>query len=344
MSDSQSAIPKPRVDLPAEKLMEMYRQMLLIRRFEERCAQQYQMGKIKGFCHLYIGQEAVGVGTVAALGEKDYIFQTYRDHGQALIRGCSSREVMAELFGKATGCSKGKGGSMHMFKVSHGMMGGNGIVGGHVPLATGVGWKLMYNKEKAVAVCFMGEAAMNQGVFHESLNMASLWNLPVIYIVENNLYGMGTAVHRASAEPELHLRTPGAYRIRGVKVDGMDVLEMYAAIDEARTIAIEEGRPTFINAVCYRYRGHSMSDPAKTYRTKDEVSQWQLRDPMKRLEAQYPDLFPEEKVEALEKEIKEEVMDAIKFAEDSPFPNDREIWSDVYIDYPGYIGPDGEFR
>lgn len=339
---SKSTVPEPRVKLPDEKIVEMYRQMLLIRRFEERCAQQYQMTKIKGFCHLYIGQEAVAVGSVAALEEKDYIFQTYRDHGHALIRGISSREVMAELFGKATGCSKGKGGSMHLFNAETGMMGGNGIVGGHVPLATGVGWKAMYNKTGEVVVCYMGEAAVNQGVFHESLNMASLWNLPVIYICENNLFGMGTAVHRASAERELYMRTPGAYRIRGVRADGMDVLDMYRVTKEAVDRARKDGRPTFIEAVCYRYRGHSMSDPATTYRTKDEVSNWQAKDPMLRLQEQFPKLLTEDLIKELDDKIKEEVMDAIKFADESPFPDEDELYKDIYVNYPGYPGPDGK--
>lgn len=341
-SRRKAHIPEPKIVLPDEKLMEMYRQMLLIRRFEERCAQQYQMMKIKGFCHLYIGQEAVAVGSVAALEDKDYIFQTYRDHGHALIRGISAREVMAELFGRVTGCSKGKGGSMHLFKAETGMMGGNGIVGGHVPLAVGVAWKSMYNKTGEVVLCYMGEAAVNQGVFHESLNMASLWNLPVVFICENNRYGMGTAVHRASAENQLYMRTPGAYRIRGVRADGMDVLDMYKVTKEAVDRARSTGRPTFIEAICYRYRGHSMSDPATTYRTKDEVAEWQSKDPMVRLQEQFPALLTEDVVKKMDEEIKEIVMDSIKFAEESPFPDDRELWTDVYIDYPGYPGPDDE--
>ena len=316
--------------------------MLLIRRFEERTAQQYQMQKIHGFCHLYIGQEAVAVGSVAALEAKDYIFTTYRDHGHALIRGISPREVMAELFGKAAGCSKGKGGSMHMFNAAAGMMGGNGIVGGHVPLATGAAWAARYNKTGQVVICYMGEAAMNQGVFHESLNMASLWNLPVVYIVENNRYGMGTAVTRASAEPQLYMRTAGAYRIRGVQCDGMDLLDVYNTTKQAVDRARNTGRPTFIEAVCYRYRGHSMSDPATTYRTKDEVQAWRAKDPMDRLREQYPDLLTDDLVKTMEDEIKEIVMDSIKFADEAPQPDPRELYTDIYIDYPGYPGPDAK--
>jgi len=325
--------------LKNDDIMEIYRQMLLCRRFEERCAQMYQMRKIQGFCHLYIGQEAVAVGTVYALEEKDWIFQTYRDHAHALIRGISANEVMAELFGKKTGCSKGKGGSMHLFNAEAGMMGGNGIVGGHVPLATGAAFKSKYNDTKQVAVCYMGEAAMNQGVFHESLNMASLWDLPAVYIVENNLYGMGTAVERASAEPELYKRTEGAYRIPGIRCDGMDVLEMYGVMIEAAERARKYDGPTFLEAITYRYRGHSMSDPATSYRNKDEVSIWQKKDPMYRLQEDYPKLLTEKEIEDMDAAVKEEVQASIKFAEESEQPDESELYTDIYIDYPGYPGP-----
>ncbi len=330
---------KPRVILPDDQIVEIYRQMLLCRRFEERTAQMYQMQKIKGFCHLYIGQEAVAVGSLFATQPQDYIFTTYRDHAHALLRGISAREVMAELFAKATGCSKGKGGSMHLFNAKAGMMGGNGIVGGHVPLATGVGWKAMYNKTDEVVLCYMGEAAVNQGVFHESLNMASLWNLPVIYICENNLFGMGTAVHRASAESDLYKRTEGAYRIPGVRCDGMDVLEMYAVTKEACERARNEGRPTFIEAITYRYKGHSMSDPATSYRKKDEVEQWKSKDPLDRLAAQFPKILTADLIKEMDEKIKDEVQDSIQFAEESPYPDPSELYTDIYIDYPGFPGP-----
>ncbi len=336
-SDDESVpIGRPPVRLEEERLIEIHRQMLLCRRFEERTAQMYQMRKIQGFCHLYIGQEAVAVGSVAALEKQDYIFQTYRDHAHALIRGISAREVMAELFGKKTGCSGGKGGSMHMYKAETGMMGGNGIVGGHVPLATGVAFKSAYNDLPEVTICYMGEAAVNQGVFHECLNMASLWNLPIIYIVENNLYGMGTAVHRASAEDQLYKRTEGAYRIPGVRCDGMDVLEVYAEVKAAADRARNDRRPTFIEAITYRYRGHSMSDPATSYRNKAEVQHWQERDPIARLQAQYPKLFTEEMVKAADEKIKEEVQDAIKFADESDFPGPEALYTNVYVDCQGY--------
>lgn len=325
--------------LKSDDILELYRQMLLCRRFEERCGQMYQMRKIQGFCHLYIGQEAVAVGTIAALEKPDLIFQTYRDHAHALLKGISARECMAELFGKATGCSKGKGGSMHFFRASTGMMGGNGIVGGHVPMATGAAFASRYNDKKQVSVCYMGEAAVNQGVFHESLNMASLWKLPAIYITENNLYGMGTAVERASAEDQLWKRTEGAYRIPGIRCDGMDVLEMYGVMYEAAERARRGEGPTFLEAITYRYRGHSMSDPATTYRNKDEVNQWQRRDPMSRLQADFPKVLTDTIIEKMDVAIKEEVQEAIQFAEDSPFPDPSELYTDIYLDYPGYPGP-----
>lgn len=331
----------PVTDLPVSEdtLRQWYRQMLLLRRFEEKCGQQYQMKKFSGFCHLYIGQEAVAVGSIGALElGKDFVFQTYRDHAHALLMGLSCKDVMAELFMKHSGCSKGKGGSMHLYNAKMRFLGGNGIVGGHVPVATGAAFASKYRKEGAVSVCYMGDAAVNQGTFHESLNMAGLWSLPAIYIVENNIYGMGTAVHRSCAEPELYKRTEGAYRIPGVRVNGMDVLEVYTEMKKAVDRARNENRPTFLEMVTYRYRGHSMSDPATAYRTKDEVGEWQLKDPMKRLEDQFPDLFPESWIKEIDKEIKDEVQESIDFAEQSELPPQSAIWSHVYVDCEGYPG------
>jgi pyruvate dehydrogenase E1 component alpha subunit len=327
-------LPEPKFT-PA-KIKDMYRQMLLIRRFEERTAQQYQMQKIRGFCHLYIGQEAVAVGSVAAIEDRDYIYTTYRDHAHALIRGCTPRSVMAELFGKATGCTKGKGGSMHLYAVESRFMGGNGIVAGHVPVATGTAFKSQYNKSGEVTLCYFGDSVVNQGVYHESLNMASLWNCPIVYICENNLYGMGTAVHRASAEDRLYLRSEGAYRIPGVRCNGMDAVEMYKVTKAAVELARNEGRPVFIEAITYRYRGHSMSDPATAYRNKDEVTRWRTLDPLESFAAQFPEVLTKDYIEELEVEIKEVVADSIKFAEESPLPDPAELYTDVYIDYPGY--------
>jgi pyruvate dehydrogenase E1 component alpha subunit len=219
-------------------------------------------------------------------------------------------------------------------------MGGNGIVGGHIPLATGAAFASKYRNEGAVSVCYMGDAAVNQGTFHESLNMAGIWNLPAIYIVENNLYGMGTAVERSHAQPEQWKRTGDAYRIPGVEVNGMDFFDVYKAMKEAVDRARNESRPTFLEMKTYRYRGHSMSDPATTYRTKDEVNKYRTLDPIDNMVQRFPDLFPEEYLAAVEAELKEEIDEAIKFAEESPFPDPSEIWTHVYIDYPGYPGRD----
>ncbi|HET9725508.1 MAG TPA: pyruvate dehydrogenase (acetyl-transferring) E1 component subunit alpha, partial [Gemmatimonadales bacterium] len=255
------------------------RQMVLIRRFEEKAGEAYSLGKIGGFCHLYIGQEAVAVGSLAVLRPDDYITCSYREHGHALARGISARAVMAELFGKATGCSKGKGGSMHLFDASLGFLGGHAIVGGHIPLATGMAFAAKYRETDQVAVCYFGEAAVNNGAFHESLNMAALWKLPVIFVCENNRYGMGTAIERSSAVPEVWRRA-SAYDLRGEAVDGMDVLAVRDAVTRAAAECRPEGgKPVLLEARTYRYRGHSMSDPA-TYRTREELEQQKRHDPL----------------------------------------------------------------
>ncbi len=325
------------VPLSEKELKESFRQMLLIRRFEEKTGQQYQMRKFSGFCHLYVGQEAVAVGSTLAIElGKDYVFTTYRDHAHGLLMGIPAGEVMAELFMRESGCSKGKGGSMHLYNGKLRFMGGNGIVGGHIPPATGAAFASKYRKEGAVVLCLLGDAAVNQGTFHESLNMAGLWDLPCIYIAENNLYGMGTSVVRSHAEPDLYKRTECAYGIPGFQVNGMDMLEVYEATSEAVERARKESRPTFLEMVTYRYRGHSMSDPATSYRTKDEVGEWQKKDPIERLKIQFPGLFSEDYVKDVDKEVRQEVEDAIKFAEESEFPGQSEIWTHVYVDCPGY--------
>ena len=328
------------VPLSEKQLKDSFWQMLLVRRFEEKTGQQYQMQKFSGFCHLYVGQEAVVVGSLLAIElGKDYVFTTYRDHAHALLMGIPPGEVMAELFMRESGCAKGKGGSMHLYNAKMRFMGGNGIVGGHIPPATGAAFASKYRKEGAVVLCLLGDAAVNQGTFHESLNMAGLWELPCVYIVENNLYGMGTSVSRSHAEPELYKRSQCSYRIPGRRVNGMDMLEVYDTVTEAVERARKESRPTFLELVTYRYRGHSMSDPATSYRTKDEVSEWQTKDPIERLKVQFPDLFPEDYVKKVDKEVREEVEEAIKFAEESAFPDQSEIWTHVYVDCPGY--PEG---
>src|SRR5579872_6015179 len=267
-------------DTPAPSRKELLRDMLLIRRFEERCAEAYALGKIGGFCHLYIGQEAVGVGAISALREDDYIITSYRDHGQALARGVSPRAVMAELFGKATGCSHGKGGSMHLFSREHHFLGGHGIVGGNIPIATGVAFAIKYRGGDQVCLCFFGEAAVNNGAFHEALNMAGLWKLPVIYLIENNRYGMGTALERASAINDIVERAR-AYDMPRAVVDGQDVLAVRHVVAEAVQRARVEQIPTLVEARTYRFMGHSMSDAVSgTYRTKAELDQYRKRDPI----------------------------------------------------------------
>src|SRR5947208_6694396 len=262
-----------------ETLVKMFRQMLLIRRFEEKCAESYSLGKIGGFCHLYIGQEAVGVGSISALRPDDYILTSYREHGQAIAKGITPDAVMAELYGKATGCSRGKGGSMHLFDADVNFLGGHAIVGGQIPLATGVAFASKYKETDQVALCFFGEAAVNQGAFHESLNMAQLWKLPCIYVCENNKYGMGTSLERAMSLQNISEKAC-AYELESEYVDGMDVL----AVREATLRAVERARkdylPTLLEFHTYRFIGHSMSDPGN-YRTRAEIEKYQERDPIK---------------------------------------------------------------
>ena len=310
------------------------RQMLLIRRFEEKSGEAYSLGKIGGFCHLYIGQEAVAVGSIAALGPDDYITASYREHGHALARGISPRAVMAELFGKAEGCSGGKGGSMHLFDASLGFLGGHGIVGGHIPLTTGMAFAAKYRNTDQVAVCYFGEAAVNNGAFHEALNMAALWKLPAIYICENNRYGMGTALERASAIYDISQRAC-SYDMANAVVDGQDVLAVYeataAAVERART----EKKPTLLEVRTYRFMGHSMSDPIHGhYRTKEEVEEKRQRDPIQVWSKQLIDdgVMDEAAIRALDEEVQAEVMDAYEFAEQAPDPEPGELWTHVYAE------------
>ncbi len=310
----------------------LLRQMLLIRRFEERAGEAYALGKIGGFCHLYIGQEAVAVGSIAALGEHDYLMCSYREHGHALARGITARTVMAELFGKATGCSKGKGGSMHLFDASLGFLGGHAIVGGHIPLATGAGFGIKYRKTDQVTVCYFGEAAVNNGAFHESLNMAALWKLPVIYLCENNRYGMGTALERASAINDIAQRSC-SYDMAAETVDGMDVLAVFEATERAVARARADKTPTLLEARTYRFMGHSMSDPIHGhYRTREEVEQQKEKDPIRGLfrQLESSELFTQEELTAMDAEVTGEVDDAVTFADESPGPEAEELYTDVY--------------
>ena len=320
--------------LKKELLLDMYRSMLLIRRFEERSGQQYGLGKIAGFCHLYIGQEAVAVGTTHAVRPTDYIISAYRDHGQALARGSDPGMVMAELFGRSTGYSKGKGGSMHLFDIEHHFYGGHAIVGGQIPLATGMAFASRYRNEDRITVCFFGDAAANQGSFHECLNIASKWKLPVVYLCENNRYGMGTDIGRVSAEAEIYKRAC-AYAMRGEQVDGMDVLKVYEAVkDCAEDVRAGRG-PVLLEARTYRYRGHSMADPA-TYRDKSEVEGERKNDPIPKLRDYLvrAKSATDKDLEAIDTEVKKVVDEAIKFADQSPEPSEDELWTDTIVE-PG---------
>ncbi len=315
-----------------EFLHKLLYDMLLIRRFEEKSAQMYGLQKIGGFCHLYIGQEAVAVGAIAALNlKKDYVLTAYRDHGHALACGLEPNKAMAELFGKATGCSKGKGGSMHFFDVSNGFYGGNGIVGAQIPIATGMALKLRYNNEDGVALCFFGDGAIHQGVFHESLNLAKLWQLPIIYICENNQYGMGTSIDRASSVTDFYKKS-AAYNIPGKQVNGMNVLTVYEEMSLAVKQAREQKKPTFLEIRTYRYKGHSMSDPGK-YRTKEEIESYKEQDPIVILQKQMmaENLLTQEDYDKIDSKIKQICNESVTFAEQSPEPLPDSLYENVII-------------
>jgi pyruvate dehydrogenase E1 component alpha subunit len=306
--------------------------MLDIRRFEEKAAEMYALGRIGGFCHLYIGQEAVAVGALAALREDDYVIGSYREHGQALARGMSMRAAMAELFGKAAGCSRGKGGSMHLFDAEHNFLGGHGIVGGHLPIAAGVGFSIKYRDTDQVIVCFFGEAAVNIGAFHEAMNMSALWTLPVIFLCENNRYGMGTALERASAIADVGERAC-SYDMASEIVDGMDVLEMKRAMERAVRRARTWSHPTFLEVRTYRFMGHSMSDPLHgVYRTKEELEEHRSRDPILGFvdELKATGIVDDAQLEAMRAEVDAAVEDAVAFAENAPDPDLSELHTDVY--------------
>lgn len=311
-------------------LFMLLEEMLLIRRFEEKAAQMYGLQKIGGFCHLYIGQEAVAAGSIAALDlKKDYVLTAYRDHGHALACGMEPDSLMAELFGKAAGCSRGKGGSMHLFDVSRHMFGGNGIVGGHIPVATGVAFKLRYNKEDGVVLCYFGDGAIHQGAFHESLNMAKIWNLPIVYICENNQYGMGTDFRRVSSVYDLSVMG-NSYGIPGKQVNGMDVLEVYEEVSESVKLAREKHLPSFLEIKTYRYKGHSMSDPGK-YRTKEELEEYKQQDPVLILKnaMTVENLLTEDEFESMDNRCREIANKAADFAENSEGPALESLYEDV---------------
>jgi len=305
------------MDTATERLFRMYEKMLLIRRFEEAAARAYAVGKIRGFCHLYIGEEPVAVGAIENLEKQDYVVCTYREHGHALARGMSSREVMAELFGKATGCSKGLGGSMHLFSRELNFMGGHGIVGGHIAVAAGHAFASKYRREHAVTLCFVGEGGTNIGSFYEGLTYASLWNLPVVYIIENNLYAMGTPIYRAQPTRDLTAKAK-AFNMPAYRIDALDVELVYETVRKAVVHARAGLGPSLIEAITYRFRGHSMSDPAK-YRPPGELEEMKEKDPLDTTKQQLLKLgYTDTDLQKSEDKIVAEVEDAVQFAESSP--------------------------
>jgi pyruvate dehydrogenase E1 component alpha subunit len=319
-----------------ETYLQWYEQMQLIRRFEEKCAQLYGQQKIKGFCHLYIGQEAVVAGTYSVITPEDSVITAYRDHGHALACGMTPESVMAELYGKVTGCSKGKGGSMHMFSKQFRNFGGHGIVGGQVPLGAGIAFAEQYLGTKNVNICYMGDGAVRQGALHETFNMAMLWKLPVVFVVENNFYAMGTSLERTTNLTDIY-KMGLAYDMPSKWVDGMSCEAVHEAMAEAVERARKGEGPTFLEIRTYRYRGHSMSDPAK-YRTKEEVEDYKAKDPITVtretiLKKKYA---TEAELSAIDEKIEEQVKASVEFAENSPWPDLSELYTDVYeqADYP----------
>ncbi len=340
----------PHDTLDADQLKRMLQRMMLIRRFEERTMQSYMQQKIGGFCHIYIGQEAVAVGSVTSLRDDDPIITAYRDHGHALARGLDPRYAMAELFGKITGCAKGKGGSMHFFDKPHHMYGGHAIVGGQCPLGVGLAFAVQYEKKDNVVLCYLGDGALNQGTFHESMNLAAIWNLPIIFVLENNLYSMGTHIARGtSMADDLGVKAQ-AYGVRYAECDGLDILDVYDTftheIEQTRNATnpqwqrgakpeyIREGRipgPCFINAFTYRYQGHSMSDPQK-YRSREEVAEQQENDCINRLVRHLIDqsMASQEQIDQMDNDAKSAAREALTFAEQSPETPMDELFTDVY--------------
>ena len=351
-----TAAPRPSASLPDKTLLKWLYDMQLIREFELRCMQQYQQAKIGGFCHIYIGQEACAVGTIGCTNRDDPVVTAYRDHGHALARGMSPRACMAEMFGKLAGCAKGKGGSMHMFDKPNHLYGGHGIVGAQTPLGTGLAfaaryeWEVLGTGPKKVCLCYLGDGALNQGAFHEAQNLAGLLNLPVIYIVENNGYSMGTAIERGTTMAhDLCLKAAG-YGIKGIKVDGMNILDIYdqfkPLVDECRDLQ----RPGFVDLKTYRYQGHSMSDPQK-YRGKEEVEKWKERDSIASLASHLMTAkdkggracLSEDAWKKMQDDIAEIVRDAVEFSEKAESPDLSELHSDVYLNPQPNLSPTADY-
>jgi pyruvate dehydrogenase E1 component alpha subunit len=319
-----------------EQYMEWYRSMLLMRRFEEKAGQLYGQQKIRGFCHLYIGQEACAAGSVSALTPDDKFITAYRDHAHPIALGTDPKAVMAELYGKETGVSKGKGGSMHMFDKEHNFLGGHGIVGGQIPLGAGIAFAEQYMGTQNLCICFMGDGAVRQGAFHEALNLAMTYKLPVIFVIENNGYAMGTAVARSSNVTELY-QLGESYDIPSAPVDGMDVEAIHNSVEEAAERARKGDGPTLLEFRTYRYKGHSMSDPQK-YRTREEVNEYKDRDPIEKVKATILDkkFATEEELKEIDKQVKDEVAECVTFSEESNWPPAEDAYTDVYADkdYP----------
>ncbi|MDA1188086.1 MAG: pyruvate dehydrogenase (acetyl-transferring) E1 component subunit alpha [Chloroflexi bacterium] len=317
--------------LDKSQVQELYRQMQLIRQFEEECSRLYMQGKIRGFLHLYIGEEAVAVGAIPTLKPQDYIVSHYRDHGHALVRGLDPRAVMAELMGKATGTSGGRGGSMHLFDVSKGFWGGYAIVGGQMPIAVGLALSAKLKKEDRVTVCFFGDGAVNEGEFHESLNLAALWKLPIVFFLENNLYGMGSHVDKTHAVGRDLYLAADPYRIPAAQVDGMDLLAVREAAAEAVERVRSGGGPVFLEAMTYRFRGHSMADPS-AYREGSEVDLWAKKDPILTFKEKMQEdgLLSEDEIAEIDDEIKEVIEDAVRFGDESPEPDLDSVYEHVY--------------
>lgn len=312
-----------------ELIADLYRQMLRIRRFEEEAARLYTERKIGGFLHLYIGQEAVAIGALSVLEPQDYVITAYRCHGHYLARGGCPRAGMAELLGKSTGCAQGRGGSMHFYDTSLNFMGGWGIVGGQMPMAAGMAFAQKYKKTGGITVCFMGDGAINIGAFHEAMSLAAVWKLPVIYVIENNYFAMGTPLSKTAPTDDLSIRALG-YPMARDSVDGHDVFAVRAALHTAARRAREQKLPTLIEAKTYRYRGHSMADPAK-YRSKEDVENWMARDPIKMLSDKLEAFNMRDLRDRINHEIEEQILDAVKFAEESPLPDPSTATNYVYI-------------
>lgn len=321
---------------PRSQLLAWLEQMLLIRRFEEKTKEMIFLDHIRGYCHWNIGEEATVVGSVSALRAQDDLITSYRDHGYAIARGTPPKAVMAELFGKETGCAGGRGGSMHMVDAGRRFFGGYGIVGGHLPLAAGLGLAADYLGEDRAVLCSFGDGATNIGAFHESLNLSKVWHLPVVWLIVNNQYAMGTSVAEASAEPELYKRAC-AYAMHGEQVDGMDVLAVHEATDRLLRKAREEREPSVLEVITYRYEGHSYADAGKVYRTQEEIERWRQKDPIRTFQRYLEEhgLLDQASYEEMDKRVEQQVQEAVGFAEASPFPATDTLFDYVYADDKG---------